>query len=106
MDSQLKKGLVEYSVLANLAQGDSYGYELLTKAPTALALTESTLYRLLKRLEQDGRVTTYTKAFAGRTRRYYHLTAIGATSIQEFLQDWDAAVAVHDDIVWKIGGSK
>ncbi len=94
MDSQLKKGLIEYGVLASLAAGDSYGYQLLKNCPPDLGLTQSTLYPLLKRLELDGRVATYAQLHHGRTRNYYHLTALGRQSIRDFVEQWDQVQTV------------
>lgn len=98
MDSQLKKGLIEYGVLASLAAGDSYGYQLLKNCPPDLGLTQSTLYPLLKRLELDGRVATYSRLHHGRTRNYYHLTALGQQSIADFVAQWAQVEAVADFI--------
>lgn len=98
MDAQLKKGLIEYSVLASLATADSYGYQLLQTSPAVLGLTQSTLYPLLRRLEQDGRVTTYAKMHNGRRRNYYHLTAAGRASIAAFVTDWHEVLEVFAGI--------
>ena len=45
MDSQLKKGLIEYCVLASLVEIDSYGYQIVKEIHPQLEITESTLYR-------------------------------------------------------------
>ncbi|MDT2596887.1 PadR family transcriptional regulator [Enterococcus dongliensis] len=95
MDSQLKKGLIEYCVLASLVQIDSYGYQIIKEIHPQLELTESTLYPILKRLETTKKVTTYSKIHNGRIRKYYHLTDSGFASIQKFLQDWSDVEAVY-----------
>lgn len=94
----MKKGLIEYSVLAALAPGDSYGYRIVKDCPPALALTLSTLYPILRRMEVDGRVTTTTQIHNGRARKYYHLTAAGRASIRGFVADWPATLSVYHQI--------
>lgn len=98
VDSQLKKGLIEYTVLATLSRGDSYGYQIIKDIGARIDLTESTLYPILKRLEADGRVTTYTKVHNGRQRKYYHMTTRGLSSIHRFLAEWTEVAAVHQYI--------
>ncbi|WP_125704900.1 PadR family transcriptional regulator [Lacticaseibacillus daqingensis] len=98
MDSQLKKGLLEYSVLAALAPADSYGYQVIKDCPPALGVTLSTLYPLLRRLESDGRVTTFTRLHQGRARKYYHLTSLGRKSIQDFVAEWPQVETVVEQI--------
>jgi PadR family transcriptional regulator PadR len=94
----MKKGLVEYSVLATLVAGDSYGYQIIKDAPPVLELTQSTLYPILKRLEGDGRVSTYSEIHQGRQRKYYHLTATGRSSITRFVADWQEVQGVYETI--------
>ena len=44
MQAQMKRGLLDVCVLAALAHGDSYGYQIIKDVPQTLALSESTLY--------------------------------------------------------------
>lgn len=98
MNSQLKKGLIEYCVLATLAHQDSYGYEIVKQISHQIEITESTLYPILKRLETSQRVSTYSKIHNGRLRKYYQLTAEGSESIQQFLRDWEQVEAIQQYI--------
>ena len=98
MDSQLKKGLIEYCVLASLVEIDSYGYQIVKEIHPQLEITESTLYPILKRLETNKKVSTYSKVHNGRLRKYYRLTDLGFASIQKFLQEWNDVEAVHNYI--------
>ena len=52
MDVQLKKGLLEVCVLAVLEREDSYGYKLMKDISPYIEISESTLYPILKRLDQ------------------------------------------------------
>lgn len=98
MDTQLKKGLIEYYILANLNYGDSYGYEIVKTVSSHLPITESTLYPILKRLESKGKVTTYSNAHNGRLRKYYQIQPEGLKSIQGFLDSWEKVQAIHEYI--------
>ena len=98
MDSQLKRGLVEYCVLDYLAEGDSYGYEIVKTISKLMPITESTLYPILKRLEQQEKVKTYSKEHNGRLRKYYQITANGHESILEFLVSWKEVENIHQYI--------
>ncbi|WP_179394789.1 PadR family transcriptional regulator [Lacticaseibacillus absianus] len=98
MDSQMKKGLIEYSVLAALARGDSYGYRIIKDCPPVLELTLSTLYPILRRMETDGRVSTYQQTHNGRARKYYRLTTAGRASMRAFVSDWQDVETVYHQI--------
>ena len=86
MDSQLKKGFLEYCVLAALRQDDSYGYKIVKDVSNYIEISESTLYPILKRLEGSGFVSTYSTEHNGRLRKYYHITDEGKVHIDEFLK--------------------
>lgn len=88
MDIQLKKGLLDVCVLALLAKGDSYGYQLVTELGEVVEVSESTLYPILKRLEAGGMLTTYTREHGGRLRRYYRITAGGRARLVQFDEEW------------------
>lgn len=88
MDAQLKRGLIEVCVLAMLRQGDSYGYQLIKDVSALIAVSESTLYPILRRLETAEYLTVYTMEHNSRLRKYYAITDKGVRRIQEFLQEW------------------
>ena len=98
MDPQLKRGFLEACVLAALARQDSYGYQIIKDVPDKLGLTESTLYPILKRLEQAQCLTVYSVEHSGRLRKYYRITEWGIQRINEFIAEWDDVVAFNDYI--------
>lgn len=89
MDVQRKKGIIEVCVLAVLKKGPSYGYMIIRELEQCLEISESTLYPILKRLEQNGSLKTYRQEYNGRIRKYYELTAEGQSRIDSFLDEWD-----------------
>jgi PadR family transcriptional regulator PadR len=84
MDTQLKKGLLDVSVLKILSIDDSYGYRILSDLSDYVDISESALYAILKRLEQQALVTTYKEEHDNRLRKYYHITDTGLAKLREF----------------------
>lgn len=89
MDVQRKKGILEVCVLAVLKKGPSYGYLIIRELEQCIEISESTLYPILKRLEQNGSLKTYSQEYNGRLRKYYQLTEEGQKRIDQFLGEWD-----------------
>ncbi|HLV75527.1 PadR family transcriptional regulator PadR [Actinomadura hallensis] len=80
------KGVLDLLVLASLAEGESYGYEIAkTLAGAGLGqIKGGTLYPVLNRLEQAGLVSAeFRVADRGPGRRYYHLTEQGRATLAE-----------------------
>ena len=78
---QLKKGVLELCVLAQLSRGDSYAYEIASRLAEGIDMGEGTIYPLMRRMQDDGLVETYmVESTAGPSRKYYRLTAAGKTS--------------------------
>jgi PadR family transcriptional regulator, regulatory protein PadR len=88
--TQLRKGVLEYCVLACLRQRPAYGLELATQLTKGRLLTsEGTLYPLLSRLRKQGLVeSTWQESTSGPPRRYYQLTDQGITALAAFAQTW------------------
>jgi PadR family transcriptional regulator PadR len=89
--SQLRRGVLEYCVLALLRGRKRYGVELLRELGEvdAMVTSEGTIYPLLSRLRRDELVeTTWQESSSGPPRRYYELTASGARALEEFAEAW------------------
>ncbi|MCL6588531.1 MAG: PadR family transcriptional regulator [Firmicutes bacterium] len=83
MDTQLKKGLLDMCVLAVLAREDTYGYQLTQRINEVLDTSETALYPVLRRLEAQNLLETYSLEYSGRLRKYYRITAAGMTRLHE-----------------------
>ena len=103
MDTQLKRGLLDVCVLSVLSKGESYGYKIISDLSSHILISESTLYPILKKLEQTGCVTTRKAEHNGRLRKYYIITAMGKERIKEYLTDMQEFLNVHEFI--RQGGS-
>jgi PadR family transcriptional regulator PadR len=89
MDAQFKKGVLELVVLAQLREQDRYGYELTDAISQQLSVSAGTLYLVLKRLKDNGYLTTYLQeSSGGPARKYYHLTASGKAYEAAQKQEW------------------
>ena len=89
--SQLRRGAVEYCVLALLRDGDRYGFDLVRELSETggLVTSEGTIYPLLTRLRRDEYVTTFWReSDSGPPRRYYRLTDTGRAALDAFTTDW------------------
>ena len=98
MDAQLKKGLLEACVLVSLKKEESYGYKIISDISPYIEISESTLYPILKRLEASGCLTTRTKEYNGRLRKYYMITEAGKRKIRESIGDLEELRRVYDFI--------
>lgn len=98
MDRQLRKGLLEFCVLAALKKEDSYGYKMIEDISTYIEISESTLYPILRRLEISGKVTSYNTEHNNRIRKYFHITEAGLRSLESFDKDITELLKVLDFI--------
>jgi PadR family transcriptional regulator PadR len=58
-------------------------------------ISESTLYTILKRLEESKMLTVKTVEHNSRLRKYYHITQLGLDKIEEFKEYWPDIVAMY-----------
>ena len=95
MDIQLKRGLLDVCVLAAIKSEDSYGYKIIKDMKPYIELSESTLYTILKRLENADMLTVHTAEHSGRLRKYYHITEAGVKRIEDFKEEWTEIMAIY-----------
>ncbi len=89
MNIQFKKGVLELCVLALLNRKDYYGYELVRTISENIAISEGTIYPLLRRLSMEGYFETYLKESAeGPPRKYYRITEHGTKSKELLEAEW------------------
>ncbi len=98
MDIQLRRGILEVCVLKALTGGESYGYQIIKDISPFVAMSESTLYPILKRLESAGALTVTSREHNGRLRKYYSITPVGLGRIGAFLTEWEEVKRAYDYI--------
>lgn len=83
--TQTRKGLLEYSILNSLSNGERYGYLLVKRLAgmDGLGVSEGTVYPLLSRLKRHGLVDTrLEESSEGPARKYYSLTPHGREQLE------------------------
>jgi PadR family transcriptional regulator, regulatory protein PadR len=89
MNAQFKKGVLELCVLAQLAQGDKYGYQLTEAISKQMSVAAGTLYLLLRRLNEENYFQTYlVESSEGPARKYYKLTQLGHQHYRQLKAGW------------------
>jgi len=89
--TQLRRGVLEYCVLALLSEEERYGFDLVRRLGDidGMVTSEGTIYPLLSRLRRDGWVsTTWQESEAGPPRRYYAITPAGRHALAGFGLEW------------------
>lgn len=84
----LNASMLDFLVLTVIQQGDTYGYQISQILKQVSNAKDSTLYPVLKRLQENGWVEVYDVPFQGRNRRYYHMTEAGNLRQKELLLEW------------------
>jgi PadR family transcriptional regulator PadR len=86
---ELRRGCLIVAVLAQL-RAEHYGYTLRKAlADQGLAIEESTLYPLLRRLETQGLLTSQWREEDKRNKRFYKLSPDGETTLTQLLAEWN-----------------
>ena len=99
MDAQLKRGILDVCVLTAIKNEDSYGYKIIKDVKPVLELSESTLYTILKRLEELKMLEVRVVIHEGRIRKYYHITENGLKRIEDFKNEWKELMDVYSFIM-------
>lgn len=80
--------VIEFLVLGMVGQKASYGYDICQQLRQLTPIKESTLYPILKKMELNGWLSTYTEAHQGRQRKYYQPTEKGYEQLLFLEKEW------------------
>ncbi|WP_030440693.1 PadR family transcriptional regulator [Actinoplanes subtropicus] len=89
--TSLRRGTLEFCVLAMVEHEDRYGTEIVRRFgdEPGLAASEGTIYPLLSRLRRVGWLDSkWAESPSGPPRRYYGLTAAGRAALEHFRTEW------------------
>jgi PadR family transcriptional regulator, regulatory protein PadR len=91
---QMRKGVLELCILAILSHGDAYPTEIIDKLKeTEMVIVEGTLYPLLTRLKNSELLAyRWEESNSGPPRKYYRLTDLGHTYLDELVASWKSLV--------------
>ena len=90
----MRKGILDYCILAILASTDSYAPAIIAELKKAeMIVVEGTLYPILTRMKNAGYLTyRWEESPQGPPRKYYTLTAEGKVYLQTLDEAWDKLV--------------
>lgn len=88
--AQMRKGILEFCILAILSDGEHYPTEIIERMKGAkLLVVEGTLYPLLTRLKNDGFLSyRWVESNSGPPRKYFTLTDSGRSFLMGLQESW------------------
>ena len=98
---QIRKGLLELTILNDIRNRKMYGYEIEKKfcKSHGLILGNGAIYKILQRLKKQRLVkTAEIKSPDGPKRKYYQLTEIGSETLAQMNSYWQALEKQTDSI--------
>jgi PadR family transcriptional regulator PadR len=90
-DPQLLKGVLGLILLRLLAEGESYGYELVTRVHDLglVEVADGSIYPALTRLEREGHLACrLVPSTSGPARKYYRLSESGREALKAGARAW------------------
>ena len=92
--AQMRKGILEYCILAILSREDSYAPKIIAELKEAeMIVVEGTLYPILTRQKNSGLLKyRWEESPQGPIRKYYTLTDKGREYLKTLDEAWDELV--------------
>lgn len=92
--AQMRKGILEYCILAILSREDSYAPRIIAELKQAhMIVVEGTLYPILTRQKNAGLLTyRWEESPQGPPRKYYTLTDKGRDYLRSLDEAWEELV--------------
>ena len=85
--------------MAAIKDRESYGYKIIKDMKPCVEISESTLYTILKRLENADLLTVRSAEHNGRLRKYYRITEAGLARIATFREEWGEVMTIYKFVV-------
>ncbi|MCC8019463.1 MAG: PadR family transcriptional regulator [Rikenellaceae bacterium] len=100
--AQMRKGILEYCILAILSRNDAYASQIISELKQAeMIVVEGTLYPLLTRQKNQGLLSyRWEESTQGPPRKYYTITAKGRELLVQLDMAWDEMVQQIKAIRW------
>lgn len=89
--TQMRRGVLEYSILLILSRGDEYASSIIQKLKDVnMLVAEGTTYPLLARLKNLGMLSyRWEESLQGPPRKYYTITEVGKRQLAELDNVWN-----------------
>lgn len=93
--AQMRKGLLEYCILAIISRNDAYASSIISELKDAeMIVVEGTLYPILTRLKNQGLLSyRWEESPQGPPRKYYSITDKGRTFLEQLDLAWNELVS-------------
>lgn len=107
LTADILRGYTDSIILRQLADGDSYGYQINKRVAEISAgsfeLKEATLYTAFRRLENAGCIRSYWgDEMSGARRRYYSLTDTGREKLRQDCEAWQETRLLIDQLLEEV----
>ena len=88
----MRKGILEYCILAIISRNEVYASDILETLKTAeIVVVEGTVYPLLTRMKNEGLLSyRWQESTGGPPRKYYSLTDDGRTLLNQLANEWQS----------------
>ena len=101
---ELLKGTTQTVILKVLSDfGEMYGYEITQKVKELtkgeILLSEGSLYPHLHRMEAEGILSIDTVHIGKRIRKYYRITEVGKSVVEEKVEEFSAFVRTMQNVL-------
>lgn len=100
--TQLLKGVLDVAVLAVIAEGDGYGYEIVRRLRSGglEEVGDASVYGTLRRLYQNGFLTSYVMpSDEGPHRKYYAINDSGRALLEHSVKRWRTFTDAIDHVL-------
>lgn len=107
LTADILRGYTDTIILRQLADGDSYGYQINKRVAEisggGFELKEATLYTAFRRLETAGCIRSYWgDEMSGARRRYYALTDSGREKLRQECEAWKETRLLIDQLLEEV----
>ena len=99
LTQELRRGILVLAALSQLKE-EKYGYSLISSlAEKGLDIEQGTLYPLLRRLEEQGLLTSEWNTEGSRPRRYYQISSEGSQVLGNLTKEWRSLTDVMENLL-------
>lgn len=89
---EMRRGVIVLAVLSQCGK-EQYGYSLMKSlSDKGLNIDQGTLYPLLRRLENQGLLSSSWRLEDARPRRYYVISTEGREILPKLVEEWESMV--------------
>jgi PadR family transcriptional regulator, regulatory protein PadR len=102
-ETEVKRGMMQVAVMC-LLEKERYGYDIIKSLNSSgMSVEEGTLYPILRRLEDDGVLSSRWDTVGPRPRKYYSITEYGRQVREKLLKSLDATSTAVEKMANEMG---